>query len=390
LSASYALGSNLSPRSIAIGDLDDDGVLDLTTANLANTVSVFIGTGQGTFGAATSYHVAGAPYSVAIGDLDGDGAADLATANESSDTVSVLFGTGLGTFHLGASHSVGVRPRSVAIGDLDGDGALDLVTANSLSDDVSVLLGAGQGTFGAAVSYAVGDAPRSVAIGDLDGDGAFDLATANYGTETVSVLLGTGQGAFLPAVDYGADDSPQSVAIGDLDGAGGPDLATANSDGDTLSILLNQRPSSATNYCTAGTSASGCRATLSASGSPSATIGTGFVVNASSVEGLKDGLYFFGTNGAQANSWGNGTSFQCVVPPVKRAGLLHGTGTQGACDGSFGQDLNAHWCPTCPKPSHNPGAGASVNLQLWYRDPLSTSNQTTSLSDGIEFTLGPQ
>jgi hypothetical protein len=27
--------------------------------------------------------------------------------------------------------------------------------------------------------------------------------------------------------------------------------------------------------------------------------------------------------------------------------------------------------------------------QLWYRDPLNTSNQTTSLSDAIEFTFCP-
>ena len=53
------------------------------------------------------------------------------------------------------------------------------------------------------------------------------------------------------------------------------------------------------------------------------------------------------------------------------------------------QDLNALWCATCPKPLHNPGAGAVVQAQLWYRDPLNTSNQTTSLSDAIEFCIEP-
>jgi len=60
-----------------------------------------------------------------------------------------------------------------------------------------------------------------------------------------------------------------------------------------------------------------------------------------------------------------------------------------ACDGSFFQDLNALWCPSCPKPGHNPGAGATVQAQLWYRDPANTSNQTTSLSDAIEFVVAP-
>jgi hypothetical protein len=72
-----------------------------------------------------------------------------------------------------------------------------------------------------------------------------------------------------------------------------------------------------------------------------------------------------------------------------RAGPLAGSGTAGICDGSFSQDLNATWCPDCPKPNLNPGAGAVVQLQLWYRDPLSTSNQPTSLSDAIQFCVSP-
>ena len=147
--------------------------------------------------------------------------------------------------------------------------------------------------------------------------------------------------------------------------------------------------SSGTPYCTAGTSASGCQASLCASGAASASAPSGFSLQATTVEGQKDGLFFFGTTGQQANSWGTGTSFQCVVPPVVRAGTLAGSGTLGLCDGSFSQDLNALWCPSCPKPQKNPGAAAVVRAQLWYRDPLSTSNQTTSLSDAIEFVVAP-
>jgi hypothetical protein len=144
-----------------------------------------------------------------------------------------------------------------------------------------------------------------------------------------------------------------------------------------------------TNYCTAGTSASGCQALLSAAGTPSASAASGFLLQAIGVEGSKDGAFFWGKSGKQANPWGNGTSFQCVVPPVTRGGFLAGSGTIGACDGSFVQDLNATWCSTCPHPQKNPGAGATVQAQLWYRDPLSSSNQTTSLSDAIEFVVGP-
>jgi len=142
----------------------------------------------------------------------------------------------------------------------------------------------------------------------------------------------------------------------------------------------------ATSYCTAGVSSSGCQATMSSTGTPSATAPTGFSLVASGVEGLKDGLFFYGTNGRQTNPWGNGTSFQCVVPPVKRAGLLSGVGTAGACDGMFSQDLHVLWTSN---PAKNPGAGAVVQAQAWYRDPANTSNQTTSLSDALEFAMCP-
>jgi hypothetical protein len=145
----------------------------------------------------------------------------------------------------------------------------------------------------------------------------------------------------------------------------------------------------ATTYCTAGSSASGCQAAIDASGLASATSSAGFQLHATGIEGNKDGLFYFGSSGRQASPWGNGTSFQCVAPPLTRGGLLTGVGTNGACDGAFTQDLNALWCPFCPKSAKNPGAGASVQAQLWYRDPQNISNQTTSLSDAIEFSVLP-
>jgi hypothetical protein len=139
-------------------------------------------------------------------------------------------------------------------------------------------------------------------------------------------------------------------------------------------------------YCTAGTSASGCTAALSAAGFPSASAGGGFVVTASGVEGEKQGLFFWGTNGRQAAPWGAGSSLQCVVPPVVRGGALAGSGTAGQCDGATTQDLAQRWAQ---KPLGNPGAGAVVQLQFWYRDPKNPSGTTTSLSDALEFSVLP-
>jgi hypothetical protein len=156
--------------------------------------------------------------------------------------------------------------------------------------------------------------------------------------------------------------------------------------GTELALQVDGHFLGAQSYCTAGVSASGCQATLSAPSTACATASSGFVVVATGVEGAKDGVFFYGTNGRQANSWGNGTSYQCVVPPVKRAGLLNGSGTNGTCDGTLSQDLNVLWSLN---PLKNPGAGTVVQAQLWYRDPFNTSNQTTSLSNAIEFGVLP-
>ncbi len=134
-------------------------------------------------------------------------------------------------------------------------------------------------------------------------------------------------------------------------------------------------------YCLPGISAAGCVATLSATGTASASEPSGFTVTASGVDGGINGLFFYGINGGQQVSWGNGTSFQCVVPPVIRMGTITSVGPASGCLATFTQDFNATWCSTCPLPAKNPGPSTEIYFQLWYRDPQNTSNQSTSLSN---------
>src|SRR5205807_1266513 len=107
------------------------------------------------------------------------------------NNVSILLGTGTGSFSAATNFAVGSNPISVAIGDFNGDGKSDLAVANQLSNNVSILLGSGTGSFSAATNFVVGASPISVAIGDFNGDGKSDLAMANADSN-VSILLNNG------------------------------------------------------------------------------------------------------------------------------------------------------------------------------------------------------
>jgi hypothetical protein len=240
------------PNSVAIGDLNGDGRQDLAAANnFTNDVSVLLGTGSGSFGALATFGADVGPDSVAIGDLNGDGRKDLVVANnqpnQSAGTVSVLLGTGSGSFAAATNFAAGRQPQQVVIGDLNRDGNQDLVVPNGGSRNVSVLLGTGSGSFRAATNF-VTDAgpdsytPRSAAIGDLNGDGRQDLAVANDFKNDVSVLVGTGSGSFGAPTSFGVHLGPLSVAIGDLNGDGRPDLVAANDESNDVSVLLNVAP----------------------------------------------------------------------------------------------------------------------------------------------------
>jgi hypothetical protein len=232
----FAVGAD--PLSVAIGDLNGDGKLDLATANSEGTVSILLGTGTGTFGSATNFSAGPVTHAVVIGDLNGDGNPDLAVVNRDGVGVSIFLGDGTGAFGSATDFGVGATPLSIAIDDLNGDGKLDLAVANLNSNDVSILLGTGTGTFGSATNFSAGGSPHNVKIGDLNGDGKPDLAVANVFNNTVSILLGDGTGAFGSATDFAVGTNPNVVAIGDLDGDGVPDLAVANAASDNVSILL--------------------------------------------------------------------------------------------------------------------------------------------------------
>src|SRR5207244_2221506 len=156
------------------------------------TVKVLLGQGDGAFQAAQSYVARIAAGSVAVGDFDGDGQLDLAVASYGSDTVSVLLGNGNGTFQAAQYYDAGIGTLAVAVGDFNGDGRADLVVIDhggleGAGSGLSILLGKSDGTFQAPQFDDAGSL-NAVAVGDFNGDGQLDLA------DNTVVLLGKDDG----------------------------------------------------------------------------------------------------------------------------------------------------------------------------------------------------
>jgi hypothetical protein len=226
-----------------VGDLDNDGDVDLASAQFTPKLALYPNRGDGTFGTWRLVPVAEFPGMVIAPDLNGDGWLDLATPHNgvygSSQSISVIPGTGGGQFGEFAKYQVGQGPLGIVATDLDEDGDLDLATSNNGGDDVSnfedesttVVLNRGNGTFGPITTY-LGEAINyylsewAIQAGDMDQDGNLDLIVSNVLGNNVGVHYGNGDGTVDPKqVRYGVQNGAQDITVADFDADGLLDIA---------------------------------------------------------------------------------------------------------------------------------------------------------------------
>lgn len=231
------------PHAVRTADLDADGHMDLIVDHRAGEgLLILRGTGRGAFASpGTLVDAGGDPYrSMAIGDLDGDGQLDLVTPNPNA--VGIMLSTNAKQLAF-SQDAIATKagPFAVDLGDLNGDGPLDIVAAlDEGSSLVQLFLGDGQGTFreaeGSPFRLAVGG--KQIARGDFNGDGVDDAAIVCWNAPDVLILLGDTRSIQMVRLPD-AEDSWGPVAA-DLNGDGTDDLVIPDAANDQAVIYFSR------------------------------------------------------------------------------------------------------------------------------------------------------
>lgn len=250
--STVVLGSLSLDGQLASGLLNGDTSVDLLYADrgLSRAHSIF-NNGNGTLsGTAQTLTLPSSVQASALGDISEDGVLDLAFTKASPDQLYVQLGVGGGSFNAMASTIIGIGPQAcaVATGLFNADMRPDIAVLECNGQAVRVYLNMGGGNFSAPQNVPTRQgmsAPLSMAVTDFNLDGRADIVVLNGSAGQgghVSLLAGNGNGTFVslatPSVpaDYG------TVVMGDVDGDGLPDVLlgpVSSVNSISIAVLLN-------------------------------------------------------------------------------------------------------------------------------------------------------
>lgn len=201
------------PSYVAVGDFNEDGKPDLAVASwgrggagVGNDLSILLGNGDGTFGAASPIYTGHFELAVVVGDFNGDGHADLALSGYGSGNITILLGKGDGTFglandmdHQYTSGGIAAGQTTLVSGDFNRDGKLDLASlittkGGNFYDSVGIYLGNGDGTFQVPqVIFPTGSTNSTgLAAGNFHASTCTELDLMGHGTHVAGIAAGNG------------------------------------------------------------------------------------------------------------------------------------------------------------------------------------------------------